>query len=511
MSHTTPPSPTLDNEKIALETKADGGELNGFGDGNRNVKGTVGGSEVSDESFANPSGINEKALVRKLDWKLLPGLTSLYLLSFLDRSNIGNAKLEGLTTSLNITGNQYLLTLTIYFIGYVLFEVPCNIILKRTTPKIWLPTLMLLWGIVATLMGICTNYAGFLAARFFLGVTESGLFPGVVFYLSMWYKRTETHYRVALFFSAVSLAGAFGGLLAYGIGFMRGVGGLKGWRWIFIIEGLLTLVVSFLAYFFIHNYPSTAPFLTEPERSFIHARLKSSTDATNTEAFEWTHVRAAFGDYKCWLYSLAYHTMSLPIYTLSLFFPTIISALGYKAATAQLLTVPPYAFATILTIIIAILAEKTHRRAPYILFSSSFAIIGYIILLTTPHSKPGISYLGTFFAAGGIYPSTAIVVSWPAANVSGQTKRATATAMTITIGNLGAVLGTQLYRPATSPTWFLGHGFALGYLVANLFVTGALWVCLERENREKKRRGETGELGDEVFRNDEDVGWIFQT
>src|SRR4051812_23640091 len=94
---------------------------------------------------------------------------------------------------------------------------------------------MVLWGIVATLLGVCTNYAGFLAARFFLGVAESGLFPGVVFYLSMWYKRTETHYRVALFFSAASLAGAFGGILAYGIGFMDGVGGLKGWRWIFIL------------------------------------------------------------------------------------------------------------------------------------------------------------------------------------------------------------------------------------------------------------------------------------
>ncbi|KAJ8064815.1 hypothetical protein OCU04_007123 [Sclerotinia nivalis] len=498
-----------DDEKIAVETGGNCG--NSAGNRNANENGNGNDSEVSDESFANPTGINEKALIRKLDWKLLPALTLLYLLSFLDRSNIGNAKLDGLAKSLHITGNQYLLTLTIYFIGYVLFEVPCNIILKRTTPKIWLPTLMLLWGIVATLMGISTSYAGFLAARFFLGVTESGLFPGVVFYLSMWYKRTETHYRIALFFSAASLAGAFGGILAYGIGFMDGVGGLKGWRWIFIIEGLLTVVVSLVAYFFIHNYPSTAPFLTEPERSFIHARLKSSTDATNAEPFTWTNVRAAFGDYKCWLYSLGFHTMSLPLYTLSLFFPTIISALGYKAATAQLLTVPPYAFATILTLIIAILSEKTHKRAPFILFSSCFAIIGYIILLATPNTKPGISYLGTFFAAGGIYPSTAIILSWPAANVSGQTKRATATAMTITIGNLGAVLGTQLYRPATSPRWFLGHGFALGYLVANLLVVGTLWICLERENRGKRRREENGEVGDEVLKNDEDVRWIFQT
>src|SRR5271155_5309241 len=165
--------------------------------------------------------------------------------------------------------------------------------------------------------------------------------------------------------------------------------------------------------------------------------------------------------------------MSLPLYTLSLFLPTIISKLGYTAAHAQLLTVPPYAVATILTVIVAVLAEKTHKRAPFII-ASSFAIVGYIILLTAPTSKPGVSYLGTIFAAAGIYPSTAIVLSWPAANVSGQSKRATATAMTITIGNLGAVIGTQLYRPNTSPRWHLRHGFALGYLVANLTVVSII-------------------------------------
>ncbi|CZS99609.1 related to PUTATIVE TARTRATE TRANSPORTER [Rhynchosporium agropyri] len=466
----------------------------------------------SEEAFTNPTGIDEKALLRRLDWKLLPPLTLLYLLSFLDRSNVGNAKLEGLIVDLNFTGNEYLFTLTIYFIGYVLFEIPCNIILKRTTPRFWLPTLMLAWGIVATLLGVTQNFAGFVVARFFLGVTESGLFPGVVFYLSMWYKRTETHYRVALFFSAASLAGAFGGILAFGIAKMDGAGGYQGWRWIFILEGLLTVVVSLSAYLFIHNYPSTAPFLSSEERQFIHHRLSTSSDATNTEEFSWANVRAALSDYKCWLYGFGFHTMSLPLYTLSLFLPTIIKQLGYTSAQAQLLTVPPYAVATVLTVIVAILSEKTQKRAPFIIASTSFAIIGYIILLTAPISKPGVSYTGTIFAAAGIYPSTAIVLSWPAANVSGQSKRATATAMTITIGNLGAVLGTQLYRPKTSPRWYLGHGFAIGYLVANLCVVTVLWWSLSRENARKIERREAGETGgDEPVRSDEDVRWLFQT
>ena len=128
------------------------------------------------------------------------------------------------------------------------------------------------------------------------------------------------------------------------------------------------------------------------------------------------------------------------------------------------MTVPPYAIATSATILVAVLSERYKRRAIPIIITSSIAAIGYIILLSAPSNKPGVSYFGTILAATGIYPSTAIVLAWPANNVSGQTKRCTANALQISIGNLGAVLGTQLYRPSTSPRYFLGHGFALGYL-----------------------------------------------
>ncbi|EFQ87463.1 hypothetical protein P3342_002454 [Pyrenophora teres f. teres] len=399
------------------------------------------------------SGVNEKSLLRKLDLRLLPAVSILYLLSFLDRSNVANARIEGLTKDLKMTGNQYLTGLTLYFVGYVLFELPCNIVLKRTTPKFWLPTLTLAWGVVATLMGVIHNREGFFAVRFFLGVAESGLFPGVVYYLSMWYKRNERQYRISLFFSCASLAGAFGGILAYGIAHMRNVGGYAGWRWIFILEGLFTILVAIIAYWFISNYPDTVSWLSKDERAFIQARLKADSDATNDEAFLWSEVLIAAKDVKVWLYAFAFHTMSLPLYTLSLFLPTIIRDMGYTSAQSQLLTIPPYAVATLFTIFWAILSERYARRALFILTTTTVAIIGYIILLanTDPKARPGISYLGTFFAAIGIYPSVALVLCWPAINVSGQTKRATANAMQISIGNLGAVLGTQLYRANSGP------------------------------------------------------------
>lgn len=141
------------------------------------------GSPIERPAFSRDE---EKALVRKLDLRLLPPMTLLYLLSFLDRSNVANARIEGLATDLRMSGDQYLTGLTLYFIGYVLFEIPCNIVLKKTSPKAWLPTLTLVWGVVATLTGVTQNLGGFYAARFFLGAAESGLFPGIVFFLSMW-------------------------------------------------------------------------------------------------------------------------------------------------------------------------------------------------------------------------------------------------------------------------------------------------------------------------------------
>ncbi|KAI8953084.1 major facilitator superfamily domain-containing protein [Xylaria longipes] len=473
-------------------------------------------SQSPEPSVSETTGlvINEKSLLRKIDAHLLPAVSILYLLSFLDRSNVGNARIEGLLGDLNMGGDQYLIGLSLYFVGYVLFEIPCNIVLKRTSPRVWLPTLTIVWGIVATLTGIVQNEAGFLAARFFLGVAESGLFPGVTYYFSMWYKRRERQYRVALFFSAASLAGAFGGALAYGIGRLNGVVWTNGWRWIFILEGIATVVIATAAYLFIHNYPDTSKFLNEEERKFIHQRLAANCDAAHREKFSWAAVREALRDPKCWLYGLGFHTLSLPLYTLSLFLPTIITNLGYKAATAQLLTVPPYAFAFGTTIAVAVLSERLAKRAVFIAGSSIFAAIGYSILLgnTDPVARPGMSYVAVFFAAGGIYPATALVLSWPTINVSGQTKRAIATAMQISIGNIGAVLGTQLYRTHDGPRFIVGHSFALGYLLANAIVVTILALILKKENERRESIAEeikdVGEVPD--WRGDVDPRWRFE-
>ena len=220
-------------------------------------------------------------------------------------------------------------------------------------------------------------------------------------------------------------------------------------------EGLLTVVIAIASYFFIHNYPTTARFLTPKEKECVVSRLEGDSDAIRDEKFTWDGVIRALKDPKVWLYGFCFHTISVPISSLGTFLPTIINQLGYTPAQTQLLSIPPYVASFFLTMAAAVYAERTKLRAPFVMASSTLAIVGFIIL--TASHRPEVSYGGTILATAGAYCTAAIVAGWPANNVSGQTKRAIASAVQISIGNLGGVVGSQLYRPKWAPRFLIGN------------------------------------------------------
>ncbi|TDL17873.1 MFS general substrate transporter [Rickenella mellea] len=472
------------------------------------------GLSPNPENYDTPE---DKKLLRKVDLHLLPILTLLYLLSFLDRSNIGNAKIDGLATDLKVPGSNYNIALAIYFVSYVTFEVPSNVSLKRFDPQYWLPFLTLTWGIVSICQGLVNNQGGLFGIRFLLGMTEAGLFPGVIYIFSVYYRRHERHWRVAVFFGGAALAGAFGGILAYAIGKMDGVGGRKGWEWIFILEGLLTVAVSIAAFWLVPTWSYKAKWLTEPERARLLARLAADSDAGHHEKFEWFFVRQAFGDHLVWAYAFLFHGFAFVLYSLSLFLPTIIAGLGFQTWKAQLMTVPPNSLAAFSIWGTVYLSSKYNVRAPFIIGAAFVAIIGYIVLITTKHS--GAQYAGVHLAAAGIYTGNALLLSWPGENVSGQTKRAVAVAMQITIGDIGAIAGVLIYRPQ-----FSGHKYrkphiiAIGYLCFAIVVATYLWTWMSRENRrrdavlEKDEKASEFEVDDNVRRRlgDRYIGYRYQ-
>lgn len=205
---------------------------------------------------------------------------------------------------LNLSYTQYNLALTVFFFTYSAFELPCNILLKKLRPSIWFSSIMVAWGIVTLCIGFVQNYHGLLIARIFLGVAEAGLFPGVAYYLTMWYAPEDLAFRQGMFYSAGSAAGAFSGLLAYAIDKMDGIGGYAGWRWIFLLEGGVTVLVAFVAYAVLQDSPETAKFLTEEEKQWVASRLSysgKSGEKAEVEQFKWDYIKAGVTDWQVWL------------------------------------------------------------------------------------------------------------------------------------------------------------------------------------------------------------------
>jgi sugar phosphate permease len=421
-----------------------------------------------------------RRIVRKVDIHLLPFISALYLLSFLDRANIGNAKIAGMVKDAHLTGLKYNIIAAVFFIPYALAEVPSNVLLKLMRPSRWIPSIMVAWGLIMTLMCLCKTFKSLLIARVFLGLAESGLFPGVTFYLSLWYRRQDVALRIAIFFSAATVAGAFGGILAYGIEHMEGIGGLHGWQWIFCLEGLVTLVVAFLSYFFMHDYPSTATFLTPHEKQILVQILKDDTLGLATH-YDMKFVWQALLDYKSYVFALLYISVLVPVYAIALFLPTIINALGFSAGTAQLLTIPPFAIGCFATITVGYYSDTHRLRGPYVIGSIVVALVGYIVLIT--QKKAGVSYAGTIIATVGAYPTIAVILAWVGASVGGDIRKGVTFAIVIGLGNLGGICSSFIYLKA--PRFFVGHGTIIGFLTLGIILC---LFCMWNFNRLNKTK-----------------------
>ncbi|PSK55142.1 hypothetical protein B9Z65_2531 [Elsinoe australis] len=428
----------------------------------------------------------EKRLLWMLDLKLIPWLSFLYLVSFLDRTNIGNARIAGMYDDLNLTDGTYNAALSIFFVSYALFEPVTNAMLKRFRPSVFITISMILWGICLTCMGLVTNFSGLAAARFFLGVTEAGLFPGVNYYLSCWYKRSEFGIRCAIFFSAAALAGSFGGLLAAGIAQMDGVGNHPGWAWIFILEGIATVLIGIACWWLVYDFPDEATFLSDEDRRRVIRRLKLDNQASaNHEDFNIKYAYASLKDWKTYAFAVIYMGADGALYAFSLFLPSIIRELGYSATRANLLSVPPYACGAMLTVGIGWFADKTKKRGWCNILVSLLGVLGFSLL--TGVENANVKYAATFLGALGIYPCIANTIVWTANNTEGVYKRGVTLGIVIGWGNLNGVMSSNIYQSRDAPNYRPGHGVVVGYIFLFLF-GGSLFThfMLERENKLRK-------------------------
>jgi len=335
-----------------------------------------------------------------------------------------------------------------------------------------------------TFMGFVENWSGLMAARWFLGLAEAGLFPGVNYYLSCWYRRSEFGIRAAIFFSAAAVSGSFGGLLAAAIENMNGLGGRPGWAWIFILEGIVTVLFGAASVWFVHDFPDRATFLSEVDRARVIRRLKMDQQSSaEHEEFKLKYVWAAVKDYKMWLGMIIYMGCDMPLYAFSLFLPTIVSELGYATTKAQLLSVPPYAAAAILTVSIGFIADRTRQRGLCNICVSFLGIAGFAMLLGS--DRAGVKYAGTFLGALGIYPCIANTITWISNNIEGVYKRGVVLGFVIGWGNLNGIVSSNIYFK--KPRYVAGHATVMAYMIVCLLGGSiVLEVLLRRENKARR-------------------------
>ncbi|RDL40113.1 MFS general substrate transporter [Venustampulla echinocandica] len=372
-------------------------------------------------------------------------------------------------------------------------EIPSNLILQKVSPKVWLPALTVMWGIVTMCLGFVTNYTGFMVVRAVLGLTEGGLLPGIVLYLSEMYTRTEMALRLGIFYTAASLSGAFGGLLARGLTSIGKVGGQENWSWIFIIEGLITIVVGTISYFLLPNGVDSASFLTHEQRQFARARLHLDMPSRlahdggehKQEAFRWSEVMRGLFDLSTWLSASAYFGIVAGLYSFGLFLPTIIVELGYTANEAQLWSVIPYAVASVVTVIISIVSDRLKLRGIIVLFVLIPAICGYAVIANISAQHPKVKYGMTFLMATGMYASIPCILVWNSNNCAGHYKRATTTALQLCIANCGGFVATFIYPNIDKPQFHKGHTVVLSLLVSAWFLVLFNVLYCAKKNRGK--------------------------
>ncbi|WEW55773.1 hypothetical protein PRK78_001206 [Emydomyces testavorans] len=442
--------------------------------------------ETPPEETFDPAA--EKALLLKCDIHVVPILFLLFLLSFIDRINIGNARLQGLEKDLKMKNHDYNIALFIFFIPYVLLEIPSNLILKKVAPSTWLSSIIGGWGIVTVCQGVTQSFAGLVVCRFLLGVFEAGFVPGSIYLISMYYKRHELQTRFNFFFCASIIAGAGSGFLAYAIANMDGVSGYRAWRWIFILEGIVTVVVAVASKFIIPDWPETAKFLNEDERRLLIARLAADNKGATMDRLDKKAIKRCLKDVKLylggsWVRILMYFGIVNTGYATSFFTPTILNQLGWTAVRAQVMTVPVFFVATVVTLSCAFASDRLRHRYGFTMLGCCVATSGYVILLCQKHVSVGVRYAAVFLVTAGGYIAQPVVLVWLSNNMGGHYKRAISSSMQIGIGNSGGLVASNVFINSEKPLYPTGFGTSLALVwLCGLSCTAFFFWC-RRENQ----------------------------
>ncbi|CAG8159722.1 unnamed protein product [Penicillium salamii] len=430
----------------------------------------------------------EKKLLRKIDWRLMTLCSLIFMFKNLDSNNASNARImnkgtdQNIMTQLGITSNEYNLVTVLYYIPYIVLEAPSNLLMKRFSPSKWQSRIMLSWGIALMCNAAVKNKGGLYTTRFLLGVAEAGQFPGVILQMTYWYRPDEMSLRLLYFYICGNVSGIFGGLLAYAFDTVSGAAGLSGWQWLFLTEGIATVLFSVVIWFLLPDFPETAKWLTEKEKKFIQARLPSNAPRASEKNFKFREIVESLKDVRLWLFTLIWATFTVGTDGVTFYQSTVIADLGYTSiAAAQLLNIPITVCGLLFIAITGITADRS--RIPRPVYPLSFLVVilvcyGVFIAYPSPGAIFAVTLIGNALKAGW-YP-----VMWPWRVQT--TSRATGSAFSIgfvnSYGQIGGAIGPQMFRSEYAPRYTVPFAAAMALVgVCGLLTLVTWWITRETE------------------------------
>ncbi|KAF7535194.1 hypothetical protein G7054_g5612 [Neopestalotiopsis clavispora] len=429
--------------------------------------------------------VKERRLLWKCDVHLTSLLTLSFLSAYLDRSNIGNAAVAGMLPDLGMSSQDLANAVLMFYVTYVPFELPGSLLVKRIRPSRLLPIFMLGWSLTCLGTGFMKTVPQFYASRLLIGFFEAGMYPALAITLTTFYTPQEQARRFAYLYLSVGLSGGFGGLFAYALLKLDGLRGIAGWRWLFIVEGILSVCTAFLLWLGMPDSFENAKFLNEEDKALMRLRaIKHDRYMRLNESFDKKEVFKAFKDKKLWLGATIQFLGDILSFGISTFLPSLVKSFKFDSVLTQLLTVPVYFWAVAVYITVSIWSDKVQRRAIFMIPGAMAVIVGYAMLCSVPMRLKAVLYFACFMIVPGVYCMLGLNYVWMLNSHAGYVKRATAIGLNMTIGNCAGLVIGQIFKNTTSEGRYLvGEATSLSVSVVCIFLITGLYFYKRRQNR----------------------------
>ncbi|KAJ9225356.1 hypothetical protein DTO169C6_2386 [Paecilomyces variotii] len=435
----------------------------------------------------------ENKLRLKVDLRLCTIAGILCSLNLLDSGIISSASVTTMLKDLELEGTRYSVSIFIFTIASVVFQLPSTIAVRLTGPRIWFAFITFCFGLITLCTAFVQTWRQMIALRVLLGMSMSGIYPGLTYLISAWYTRREQQLRFAFLQSGEVIVLATGSIVNYGLNHLDGRSGLTGWRWMFLVQGLVTCTIGIITYWWMVDFPENAQksfyFLSESETRLATQRIKDDRDDLIPEPFSWSNVLVHFHDLKLYGFCCMFFLLNLVSTSLAYFLPIILqSGMGFSANASIILSAPPYYYAVLPVLFTSLIGDTYHIRSPLIVLNALFLIAGFLMFGLPVSTQVTVRFIGTFLATGAYVSNWAALNAYQANNIVGQWKRVTVAAAVTACNGLGGIAGSFIVREQEAPQYQTAVWVCIGSHILMIAIVACFTVYFYISNG-KQRRG----------------------